>query len=100
MRVKNSNNMDAREYYEEQRKLGYTYNITSNPSPNYFLSFYQDIFTLMEEYHQAKSKEEAEERYETAKKEYKEMPGRYMTWLYDDEVLQCIKLAAFGKDES
>jgi hypothetical protein len=40
----------AEQFYEEMRKQGLTENITSNEFPNYHLSFYQDIFRLMEEY--------------------------------------------------
>ncbi len=77
--------MDAKEYYEQFD----TYDITSNPDPDYNLSFYQNIFRLMESYHQAKSKEEAEERYEKAKAMFNTEPN------YD----RCIRIAS-GKEES
>ena len=39
------------EYYEDARLHGETYSITGNPTPDYRLGFYQDIFRLMEGYH-------------------------------------------------
>lgn len=41
---------EPEEYYEQERKRGNTYAITSNPDPDYSLSFYQSIFRLMEGY--------------------------------------------------
>ena len=43
--------MKAEEYYEQEREGGNTRAITSNPDPDYNLSFYQSIFQLMEGYH-------------------------------------------------
>jgi hypothetical protein len=43
--------MNAQEFYDQFD----TYNITENPDPDYNLPFYQNIFRLMESYHQAKS---------------------------------------------
>jgi len=40
----------AQEFYEQERLDGNTYDITSNPNPDYSLSFYQAIFRLMDNY--------------------------------------------------
>lgn len=40
--------MNAKEFYEEMRRAGFTENITSNSEPDYNEPFYQDIFSLME----------------------------------------------------
>jgi hypothetical protein len=42
----------AKEFYIEQREKGLTDHITCNRDPDYTLSFYQEIFKLMEDYHQ------------------------------------------------
>lgn len=51
------NNTDARkaaeQFYESQRKLGFTESITSNDRPDYTLPFYQSIFSLMLEFAQS-----------------------------------------------
>jgi len=47
----------------------------------------------------AKSEEGAEERYKKAKSAYKKMDGRHIIWLYDDEILEFLRLAAFGKED-
>ncbi len=44
------------EYYEQERKRGNTRAITSNPDPDYSLSFYQTIFQLMEGYYNERNK--------------------------------------------
>ena len=63
----NPNTMDAKEYYDKERLAGNTYDITSNENPNYHLSFYQNIFRLMESFHTEKSKEDARERHKSAR---------------------------------
>ena len=45
------------EYYEQERGKGNTYDITSNPNPDYSLSFYQSIFQLMEGYYNERIKQ-------------------------------------------
>jgi hypothetical protein len=40
--------MNAKEYFEEMRKLGFTKDITSNNEPDYRQPFFQNIFRLME----------------------------------------------------
>lgn len=47
--------MTPQEFYEEQRKRGLTDDITCNPEPDYSLPFYQQIFSLMEEYAKQKT---------------------------------------------
>ena len=42
--------MLPREFYEQQRKLGLTEDITGDPEPDYSLPFYQNIFYMMGEY--------------------------------------------------
>jgi len=44
--------MSPKEFYEKQRRLGYTDKITCNPEPNYNEDFYQEIFSLMKNYAQ------------------------------------------------
>ena len=43
----------SKQFYEEQRLLGNTDNITCNPYPDYSLDFYKEIFNLMESYAQS-----------------------------------------------
>jgi hypothetical protein len=80
--------MDAKEYYKQFD----TEDITGAPEPDYSLSFYQNIFRLMESYHQAKSKEEAEERYKDA--------WEWMREEFPDNtsIQHALRLAAFGKE--
>ena len=40
----------AEQFYDEERKKGNTYDITSNNNPQYSLPFYQSIFRLMERF--------------------------------------------------
>lgn len=42
--------MTPEEFYEQQRLLGLTTDITENPEPDYNQPFYQSIFRLMESY--------------------------------------------------
>lgn len=42
--------MTPKEYYIKQNQMGKCDNITSNPSPDYDQSFYQEIFDLMNGY--------------------------------------------------
>ena len=44
--------MNAKDYYEEMRKAGFTDDITSNDDPDYNQAFYQSIFRLMEGFSQ------------------------------------------------
>ena len=78
--------MDAKEYYDKERLAGNTYDITSNENPNYHLSFYQNIFRLMESFHTEKSAEEAKVRF-----------GKACQVYYDIEdnrtVFDCLKIA-------
>ena len=42
--------MEEKEFYENERVKGNTYDITGNDSPDYRLPFYQAIFSLMKSY--------------------------------------------------
>jgi len=42
--------MKAKNFYNIARHSGHTYNITSNPDPDYNLEFYKEIFWLMDQY--------------------------------------------------
>lgn len=53
--------MTAEEFYEEQRQIRNTVDITENPDPDYTLPFYQGIFWLMEEYAQHSTRERHDE---------------------------------------
>jgi hypothetical protein len=54
-----------------------------------------DIITLMESYHQFKSKEEAEERYRIGKDYFNNKKGHYNYF-----VDKALRLAAFGKEDN
>jgi len=53
--------MEAKEFYELKRMGLFTEDITSNPSPDYSLPFYQAIFVLMEDYAAQKCREREKE---------------------------------------
>ena len=46
------------QFYENQRIVGNTENITGNPNPDYSLPFYQTIFSIMESYAEQKCREQ------------------------------------------
>ena len=81
--------MTAQNFYDIQRRLGFTDDITSNPDPDYNFPFYHAIFRLMEEY----ARHEAEDRYEKALAYYSE------THLVRSERLKtALRIAAGGKE--
>ena len=89
--------MNAEEYYRQFD----TEDITSNPEPDYNLLFYQNIFRLMESYHQAKSKEEAERLLHFYDYIEQHTPDRIPNNIRESVVERYIKnypLAAFGKE--
>jgi len=49
--------MKAEEFYEKQRVIHNTDDITTNPNPDYSEAFYQNIFWLMEQYHKEQLKD-------------------------------------------
>lgn len=59
--------MTPKEFYEQQRQLGFTDNITSNPNPNYSEPFYCNIFTLMAAYATEEMKKEHDRGIEDGK---------------------------------
>jgi len=52
---------NAKEFYEEQRKIYNTDNIRSNPNPDYSELFYQNIFDLMADFANKSSKAKLKE---------------------------------------
>ena len=82
--------MTAQEFYDKQRKSGFTGDITTNPDPDYGLSFYENIFWLMEEY----ARQDAQYRYEKAMQSLFE--GAWPMF-EDNRIAEALRIAA-GKE--
>ena len=85
--------MTATEYYETYNDLFHTGDGTTNK--NNITMDKSGAIEFAESYHQAKSKEEAEERYELAV----DYINRGAKFEYKYSTEEAIRLAAFGKEE-